>query len=74
VRAQYIDRAMLQAKYDQLEDGTFGGRIPPCVGVIAFAATLRACEEELRSTLDEWLLFGQKMGHALPVIDGRASP
>jgi hypothetical protein len=38
--------------------------------VIAFGATLYACEEELHSTLEDWLLLGLKLGHALPVIDG----
>jgi hypothetical protein len=30
---------------------------------------LRRCEEELRSTLEDWILVGLKMGHPLPVID-----
>jgi predicted RNase H-like HicB family nuclease len=69
VLSEYIDRAMSQAEYDKLEDGTFSGRIPSCKGVIAFGATLHECETELRSTLEDWLLVGLKLGHALPVID-----
>jgi predicted RNase H-like HicB family nuclease len=42
-----------QAEYDKLEDGTFFGRIPSCKGVVAFAATLRECEDELRSVLED---------------------
>jgi predicted RNase H-like HicB family nuclease len=61
---------MAQAVYDKLEDGTFAGRIPPCKGVVAFATTLRECEEELRSTLEDWILVGLKLGHSLPVISG----
>jgi hypothetical protein len=38
--------------------------------VIAFSSTLRGCEEELRSTLEDWLLVGLKLGHRLPVLDG----
>ncbi len=68
VLSEYMDQAMAQAAYDKLEDGTFVGRIPPCKGVIAFGATLRECEEELRSTLEDWILVGLKLGHALPVI------
>ncbi|WP_366558047.1 hypothetical protein [Okeania sp. SIO3B5] len=45
--SQYIDEAMSQAVYDRLEDGTFVGRILSCKGVIAFASTLRQCENEL---------------------------
>ncbi|MDD2903440.1 MAG: type II toxin-antitoxin system HicB family antitoxin [Syntrophales bacterium] len=68
ILSEYISLAMAQAAYDKLEDGTFAGRIPACPGVIAFADTLRLCEEELRSTLEDWLLVGLKMGHPLPVI------
>jgi hypothetical protein len=31
---------------------------------------LRQCEEELRSTLEDWILVGLKLGHPLPVIAG----
>jgi len=39
--------------YDKLEDGSFVGRIPKCKGVIAFAKSLRECEDDLRSTLED---------------------
>lgn len=68
ILTEYVDQAMIQAVYDKLEDGTFAGRIPSCKGVVAFAATLHQCEEELRSTLEDWILVGLKLGHPLPVI------
>jgi predicted RNase H-like HicB family nuclease len=52
-----------------LEDGTFFGRIPSCKGVVAFAASLRQCEDELRSVLEDWVLVGLKLGHDLPILD-----
>jgi predicted RNase H-like HicB family nuclease len=70
ILSEYLERAMAQAEYDKLEDETFSGRIACCKGVIAFGATLKECEDELRSTLEDWLLVGLKLGHALPVIDG----
>jgi hypothetical protein len=70
VISEYLESAMAHASYDKLDDGTFGGRIPGCIGVIAFAASQSACEKELRSALEEWVLLGLKMGHVLPVIDG----
>jgi predicted RNase H-like HicB family nuclease len=70
ILSAYLDRAMAHAEYDKIEDGTFAGWIPSCKGVIAFGATLRECEGELRSTLEDWLLGGLKMKHSLPVIDG----
>jgi predicted RNase H-like HicB family nuclease len=66
----YVESALSQAEYDKLEDGTYSGRIPPCKGVIALGKTLRECEEELRSTLEDWVLVGLKLGHPLPVIAG----
>ena len=68
ILTEYVDQAMMQAEYDKLEDGTFSGRIPVCKGVIAFDTTLRQCQNELRSTLEDWILVGLKLGHALPVI------
>jgi predicted RNase H-like HicB family nuclease len=70
ILSDYVGRAMAQAVYDKLDDGTFAGRIPECKGVVAFGPTLRVCEDELRSTLEDWILVGLKMGHPLPVIAG----
>ena len=69
ILSDYFDRALAQAEYDKLEDGTFFGRIPACKGVVAFAATLRECEGELRSVLEDWVLVGLKLGHELPVLN-----
>ncbi len=68
ILTDYVSQALAQAVYDKLEDGTFAGRIPPCAGVIAFGATLQECQAELRSTLEDWILVGLKLGHTMPVI------
>jgi len=68
ILTEYVDQAMMQAVYDKLEDGTFVGRIPACKGVVAFGTTLHDCEQELRSTLEDWILVGLKLNHPLPVI------
>jgi predicted RNase H-like HicB family nuclease len=70
ILSEYIEKAMSEALYDKLQDGTFAGRIPSCKGVLAFGPTLRECEEGLRSTLEDWILVGLKLGHPLPVIGG----
>jgi hypothetical protein len=36
--------------------------------VLSFAPTLKECEEELRPTLEDWVLVGLKLRHHLPVI------
>jgi predicted RNase H-like HicB family nuclease len=68
ILSEYVEQAMAQAVYDKLEDGSFVGRIPLCKGVIAFAPSLRECEIELRSVLEDWILVGLKLKHTLPVI------
>jgi predicted RNase H-like HicB family nuclease len=70
ILTDYVNQALAKAAYDKLEDGTFSGRIPPCTGVISFGTNLQECEAELRSTLEDWILVGLKLGHTLPVIDG----
>ena len=37
---------------------------------VAFGQSLRECESELRSTLEDWILAGLKLGHKLPVLAG----
>jgi predicted RNase H-like HicB family nuclease len=63
ILTDYVGQAMAYAVYDKLEDGAFAGRIPQCKGVVAFGATLRECENELLSTLEDWILVGLKLGH-----------
>jgi predicted RNase H-like HicB family nuclease len=69
ILSDYLENALAQAEYDKLEDSTFFGRIPNCKGVVAFGTTLRECETELRSTLEDWVLVGLKLGHSLPILN-----
>ena len=66
----YIEAALEMARYDKLDDGSFAGEIPKLKGVAAFGRTLRECENELRSTLEDWILVGLRLGHKLPVLGG----
>lgn len=61
-----ITAALATAQYEQLDDGSFSGRIPNYPGVLAFAPTLAACRDELQSTLKDWLLLGLKLNHPIP--------
>ena len=70
ILSDYVEQALAVAEYDKLEDGSFGGRIPPCPGVVAFGDTLRECEDALHSTLEDWILLGLKLRHPLPTIAG----
>ena len=66
ILTDYINQALAKAIYDKLEDGIFAGRIPPCVGVVAFGTSLKECEDELRSTLEDWILVGFTIGSPPP--------
>jgi len=68
ILSDYLTAALAEAAYDKLEDQSFAGRIPSCPGVIAFGKSLRECEDELRSTLEDWVLLGLRLGHPLPVL------
>jgi len=70
VLSEYVAEALAQAAFEKLEDGSYAGRIPPCAGVVAFGTSLRECEYELRSTLEDWILLGLQLKHPLPVIAG----
>jgi uncharacterized protein UPF0150 len=50
-------------------------RLPPLLpgcgcsrGALAFGGSLRDCESELQSTLEDWILLGLRLGHPLPVL------
>jgi predicted RNase H-like HicB family nuclease len=66
----YIEAALELARYDKLDDGSFSGEIPKLTGVISFGKTLSQCEKELRSTLEDWILVGLRLGHPLPKLAG----
>jgi predicted RNase H-like HicB family nuclease len=70
ILSEYFEQALGGADFEKLEDGSYAGCIPSCPGVIAFASSLRECERELQSVLEDWLLLGLKLGHRLPVIGG----
>src|SRR6266700_3112727 len=63
---EYIQAAMRGAHYELMENGRIFGKIPACRGGWAQGGTLEECREELRTTLEGWLL----LGHRIPVIDG----
>ena len=69
ILTDYVEAALAQAEFDKLEDGSFAGRIPAAQGMVAFADSLRGCKQELRSTLEDWMLVGLRLGHPLPVVD-----
>ena len=66
----YFEAAMELARYEKVEDGSYAGEIPKLPGVVSFGGTLRECERELRSTVEDWVLVGLRIGHRLPQLAG----
>jgi predicted RNase H-like HicB family nuclease len=67
----YIQAAMKREHYEILDDNEgYYGEIPGFQGVWANAATLEECRQELQETLEGWILFGVRLGHTLPVVEG----
>lgn len=71
VLTEYINTAMAQARYELLPDGTWFGEIPGFSGLWASAATEDACRVELRSTLEDWIVFSLDRHLPIPTVDGR---
>ncbi len=68
---EYLRAAMSRAHYELLGDGEgFYVEIPECQGVYAQASTLEACREELRGTLEDWLLFRISRHLSIPTVGG----
>ena len=69
ILSDYIENALDYSEYDMLEDGTFCGRIPVCKGVITFGTTMTETSKLLKSSLEDWVLLGLRLGHDLPIIN-----
>lgn len=70
ILSDYLSAAMERATFAALEDDSFAGRIAGCDGLVVLGDTIEECRDELRSTLDDWVLLGLKLGHPLPVFAG----
>jgi predicted RNase H-like HicB family nuclease len=66
----YLEAAMRRGEYEQMPDGSWWGSIPGFKGLWADAPTQEACRAELRSALEDWVLFTLNRQLAMPVLDG----
>lgn len=63
---EFILKKLREARYKILKDQTYFGEIPGIKGVWASAKNLEDCRKELRSSLEDWLLFKVKEGDTIP--------
>lgn len=71
VMAEYIEMAMKNAKFEELEDGTYYAELSRFQGVWAEGETITEAREELREVLQEWIemrLPDNDLG--IPVVGG----
>jgi predicted RNase H-like HicB family nuclease len=69
--SDYVSAALRLARYEILaDDHSYYGEIPGFDGVYANADSLEECREELRGTLEDWILFRVSRQLPLPVVAG----
>lgn len=66
----YCEKALQQAQYKKLDDGTWFAEIEGFQGVWGNGRTIEACRQDLLEVLEEWLILKLQDGDPLPVIDG----
>lgn len=65
---EFIEKKLNAARYEILADRTFYGEIPSLRGVWANAKTLEECRDELKSALEDWIMFTLRDGGSIPGI------
>ncbi len=66
VITNYISEALHRARYSVVDGGVFCATVPGLPGVIATAASLEACRDELAQVVEEWVLVRVSRGLAIP--------
>ena len=64
--SEFIEKKLKEARYKLLKGAGYFGEIPGLKGVWANAKNLEDCREELRTALEDWILFKLKDGDAIP--------
>lgn len=63
---EFIAKKLCGARYKLLKNGSYFGEIPGLKGVWANKRSLEGCREELRSALEDWMLFKLRDGDTIP--------
>ena len=68
---EYINKAMVKAHYEILQDdSSYYGEIPEFEGVYASASDLETCRNELKEVLEEWILLRVSRNLEIPKVEG----
>lgn len=66
---EYLNKALENANYKQLEDKSWFAEIDGFDGVWANGETVEFCRKELSEVLEEWLLLKIRDGDKIPKLD-----
>jgi len=66
---EYIQKAIENAEYKKLEDGSWFAEIPGFEGVWANGKSVEECRKELMEVLEEWLVFKIRDKDYIPVVN-----
>jgi predicted RNase H-like HicB family nuclease len=66
---KYCEKALQQAQYKKLGDGTWFAEIEGFEGVWGNGLTVEECRQDLLEVLEEWLILKLQDGDPLPVMD-----
>ena len=66
----YLEAAMRHAEYEQSTEGSWWGHIPNFKGLWADAESQEVCRAELKSALEDWVLFSLRRQLPVPIVDG----
>lgn len=67
---EYVEKGMLLAQVEKMEDGRYFASIPIFKGLWADGDTQDECRSELRSCLEEWLVIALREDDELPELAG----
>ena len=67
---EYCQKAIENAQYKKLNDGTWFAEIPGFQGVWANGYSVEQCRNELITVLEEWLLLKVRDGDSVPDVAG----
>ena len=70
--SEYIQAALMQAKYDTLEDDSYVATVPGLQGVIAIGNSLEECRSDLIEVIEEWIVARLQWGYTIPAISGHS--
>ncbi len=70
--AEYIAKAVENARFERLENSRYFGTVPGFQGAWAEADSIENCRRELADVLEDWILLAIRRNLELPVLAGVA--